>query len=98
MLIHDLARFFGFYRSNSAATLLMVKIKIDGARCRAPNHLFVGGGLVDGIVTTRQGKVRGRFFDGVHAFKDIPFAAARFGACRFLPPQPVAPWEGVRSG
>ena len=49
------------------------------------------------VVATRQGKVQGRLSDGVYAHKGIPYAAAPFGAFRFLAPQPVAPWSGVRN-
>jgi len=49
------------------------------------------------IVTTRSGAVRGAIADGVHTFKGIPYAAPPFGTHRFLPPQPVAPWSGVRA-
>jgi carboxylesterase type B len=34
--------------------------------------------------------------DGVHTFMGVPFAAPPFGANRFQPPRPVAPWSGVR--
>jgi len=47
-------------------------------------------------VKTRKGDVRGSTVDRVQAFKGIPFAAPPFGANRFRPPQPVAPWSGVR--
>jgi carboxylesterase type B len=51
---------------------------------------------VNTVVTTQAGEVRGHLVDGVHAFKGIPYAAPPFGANRFRPPQPVAPWSGVR--
>ncbi len=48
------------------------------------------------VVKTRNGAVRGSVADGVHVFKGIPYAAPPFGANRLRPPQPVAPWSGVR--
>src|SRR5450631_1123512 len=52
---------------------------------------------LNAIVTVRPGKVQGSLSDGVYAFKGIPYAAPPFNAYRFLPPQPVEPWEGVRN-
>jgi len=51
---------------------------------------------VEAIAATPQGKVRGRLSHGGYVFKGIPYAAAPFGAHRFLRPQPVEPWGGVR--
>ena len=48
------------------------------------------------VVKTRYGEVRGSVADGVNTFKGIPYAAPPFGANRLRPPQPVAPWSGVR--
>jgi carboxylesterase type B len=51
---------------------------------------------MDPIVKTRAGELRGSVANGAHVFKGIPYAAPPFGANRFRPPQPVAPWSGVR--
>ena len=47
-------------------------------------------------VTTTAGAVQGTEERGVQAFKGIPYAAPPVGPNRLRPPQPVAPWEGVR--
>jgi len=52
--------------------------------------------VVNTVVKTQYGAVRGSTAHGVYAFKGIPFAAPPFGANRLLPPQPVTPWSGVR--
>ncbi|HKT37815.1 MAG TPA: carboxylesterase/lipase family protein [Ktedonobacterales bacterium] len=52
--------------------------------------------IVNTVVKTQSGAVRGAITNGVYVFKGIPFAAAPFGVNRLLPPQPVAPWSGVR--
>jgi para-nitrobenzyl esterase len=49
------------------------------------------------IVSTRSGKIEGIFASGQYEFRGIPYAAPPVGALRWLPPQPVAPWEGIRS-
>ena len=48
------------------------------------------------IATTRRGRLEGRDEGGLVVFRGMPFAAAPEGARRFLPPEPPAPWAGVR--
>lgn len=47
-------------------------------------------------VTVEQGMLEGLEDDGLHFFRNIPFAAPPFGANRFLPPKPPEKWDGVR--
>src|SRR4051812_40299207 len=49
----------------------------------------------DPTVSTTSGTVRGRWHGRVATFKGIPYAAAPFGANRFLAPGPTS-WEGTR--
>ena len=51
----------------------------------------------DAIVSTTSGKLRGTHENGLYIFRGIPYAAPPVGALRWLPPQPVKPWPGVRS-
>ncbi|WP_221031502.1 carboxylesterase/lipase family protein [Actomonas aquatica] len=50
-------------------------------------------------VTTSAGAVEGlsTAAGAVNAFKGIPYAAPPVGELRWQPPQPVAPWSGVRA-
>jgi len=50
------------------------------------------------VVKTAQGKVAGhtQANSSVVVFKGIPFAAPPIGELRWRPPQPPAPWQGVR--
>ncbi|MFC3078916.1 carboxylesterase/lipase family protein [Phenylobacterium terrae] len=47
-------------------------------------------------VATTGGRVEGVLKDGHLAFYGIPYAACPTGEQRFRPPQPAAPWGGVR--
>jgi para-nitrobenzyl esterase len=48
------------------------------------------------VVRVEGGELQGVVDDGVDAFKGVPFAAPPVGDLRWRPPQPAAPWTGVR--
>jgi para-nitrobenzyl esterase len=48
-------------------------------------------------VKLTTGLVAGLTAGDTRVYKGIPFAAAPVGSFRWKPPQPVAPWEGVRA-
>lgn len=48
------------------------------------------------VVKTTTGKVEGLEKDGLNIFLGIPFAASPVGKRRWLPPEPVEPWAGVK--
>jgi len=51
---------------------------------------------VSTTVRTQAGALEGRIVDEILSFKGIAFAAPPVGPLRWRPPQPVAPWRGVR--
>jgi para-nitrobenzyl esterase len=48
------------------------------------------------IVSTKNGKLEGYVENSLFVFKGIPYAAPPLGDLRWMPPQPVKPWEGNR--
>ncbi|NKY89565.1 carboxylesterase/lipase family protein [Nocardia veterana] len=49
------------------------------------------------IASTTHGKLEGESRNGVNIFRGIPYAAPPVGEFRWRAPQPVQPWDGVRS-
>jgi para-nitrobenzyl esterase len=49
------------------------------------------------LVTVADGRLRGKASGGTDEFLGVPYAAPPVGALRWRPPQPPAPWPGVRA-
>jgi len=50
----------------------------------------------DAFATTKAGKLQGVCIDGIYRFLGVHYAETTAGKNRFMPPQPLIPWEGVR--
>lgn len=48
------------------------------------------------VVTIKSGKLEGIYQESLYIFKGVPYAAPPVGELRWMPPQPVKPWSGVR--
>jgi para-nitrobenzyl esterase len=48
------------------------------------------------VVDTKSGKLRGYYREGLYIFKGIPYVSSPVGERRWLSPQEIKPWEGVR--
>jgi len=52
--------------------------------------------MAETVAKTKSGKLEGYQEEGLFIFKGIPYAAPPIGPRRWLPPEPVKPWKGVR--
>lgn len=50
----------------------------------------------EAVVETEAGRIEGEHEDGLYIFRGVPYAVPPVGELRWLPPQPVRPWEGIR--
>jgi para-nitrobenzyl esterase len=73
----------------STATMLGLSAPLWFAGARADAAEMV-------TVETENGKLRGARQDGAISFKGVPYAADTGGKNRFMAPQPVVSWTGVR--
>jgi para-nitrobenzyl esterase len=48
------------------------------------------------VAATKAGKIEGSYEDGLYIFKGVAYAAPPVGELRWLPPQPLKPWDGMR--
>lgn len=48
------------------------------------------------LADTNCGKVKGFILNGIYTYLGIPYAADPSGKNRFMPPQKMEPWQGVR--
>ncbi|MEJ2247531.1 MAG: carboxylesterase family protein [Acidobacteriota bacterium] len=69
-----------------AALILMICAASCSSSPELTTLVEVTGGTVEGVVQ-----------DGIYSFKGIPFAAPPVGDLRWKSPQPIIPWEGVKS-
>jgi para-nitrobenzyl esterase len=52
--------------------------------------------LVDPVVETSFGKIRGFLNQGIYSFRGVRYGASTAGANRFMPPKPPEPWAEIR--
>ncbi|MCD8471563.1 MAG: carboxylesterase/lipase family protein [Parabacteroides chartae] len=78
-----------------AAALLLSScggiVKADKQEAKTDGEVLASD--TNAIAETESGTVAGYQENGVYIYKGIPYAKAE----RFMPPQPVAKWEGIRS-
>jgi para-nitrobenzyl esterase len=81
-----------------AASLALALAGVISPAARAGAAAAPGSGqLLPLVVRTDHGLVRGLRQHGAREFFGIPYAAPPTGANAWRPPQPFAPWRGVRA-
>jgi para-nitrobenzyl esterase len=66
------------------------------AAMTAASHRQAESQTTEMVVETSQGKLCGKPENGVQIYLGIPYAVSTSGPNRFLPPQELEPWAGIR--
>ncbi len=51
---------------------------------------------IQAVASTKNGKLKGAFQNGIYVFKGVPYAAPPVGKLRWMPPRPAISWAGIR--
>ena len=88
----------GNHSSSDIDRRTVLSAGVGAAATLAAPAVFAGdaNAAVDATVEIASGKLRGVRENGAVYFKGIPYAADAGGANRFMAPQPVPSWSGVR--
>ena len=78
-------RFLNLCQPGALIGAVLAAMSVSAVAQQTPPVVRVGSGELQGVVD-----------DSVVSYKGIPFAAPPVGALRWRPPQPAAPWTGVR--
>ena len=88
----------GILTGRGFAALTVVGLAAAMAACAAPAAAPASSPRthVGLVVGTADGQVRGKQASSTDDYLGIPYAAAPVGPLRWRPPQPPAPWHGIR--
>ncbi len=82
---------------NAKRLLLSVALVVSNQAVSEGNQM--GDDMKDRVVSTPSGQLQGHVSAknaSIRVFRGVPYAKPPVGEARFSPPQPIAPWEGVR--
>lgn len=87
-----------FLAGSMLATLVAITARAGETRAPAPSAQASDRRSAFYVTAeTTAGRARGISIGGIRRFQGVPYGALTGGRNRFMPPQPVAPWSGVRN-